>query len=208
MAIILPGLKPNATTLDGLEMVLKKNDLNPWKTNGTRVVYENPWIRVNEDDVIQPDGTPGIYGVVHFKNKAIGVVPIDDEGYIHLVGQYRYPLGLYSWEIPEGGCPEGEDHLDAAKRELAEETGLTAAHWSELCRSHLSNSVSNEEAIIYLATGLTQGTATPEATEDLAYKRVKFEQSVAMVQRGEITDSMSVMAIMHYAYNLLKKENS
>lgn len=187
-------------------MVLKKSELNPWKTNGTRVVYENPWIRVSQDDVTQPDGTPGIYGVVHFKNKAIGVVPIDEEGYIYLVGQYRYPLGQYSWEIPEGGCPEGEQYLDAAKRELAEETGLTARNWTELCRSHLSNSVSDEEAIIYLATGLTQGQATPDANEDLAHKRIKFEQTVEMVQRGEITDSMSVMAIMHYAYRLLKEQ--
>jgi 8-oxo-dGTP pyrophosphatase MutT (NUDIX family) len=179
------------------------SETNPWKTLGTTVAYANPWIEVSQHDVIQPDGTPGIYGVVHFKNKAIGVLPIDDDGFVYLVGQFRYPLGLYSWEIPEGGCPDGEEPFDAAVRELAEETGLTANHWKELCRSHLSNSVSDELAIIYLATGLTQGTARPDATEDLAHKRVHFSEAVKMVQRGEITDSMSVIAILHYAYSVV-----
>ena len=181
---------------------------NPWKTNSTKVVYENPWIKVSQHDVIQPDNTPGIYGVVHFKNKAIGVLPIDDEGFVYLVGQFRYPLGLYSWEIPEGGCPEGEEPLTAAKRELSEETGLSALHWQEICRSHLSNSVSDEEAIIYLATGLTQGVATPDATEDLAHRKVHFSDAVNMVQAGEITDSMSVMAILQHAYSTLLHASS
>lgn len=162
-------------------------------------MYDNPWIKVREDQVIRPDGKPGIYGVVHFKNKAIGVVPIDDEGMIFLVGQYRYPLDVYSWEIPEGGCPENEDPLEAAKRELLEETGLTASSWKELGRAHLSNSVCDEESIYYLATGLTQGQANPEGTEELAHKRVPFQEALQMVLRSEITDSVSVMAIMHYA---------
>jgi 8-oxo-dGTP pyrophosphatase MutT (NUDIX family) len=184
-------------------ILFMSDELNPWKTNGTMVVYSNPWIEVSQHDVIQPDGTPGIYGVVHFKNRAIGVLPIDDEGFVYLVGQWRYPLRLYSWEIPEGGCPEDEEPFEAAVRELAEETGLTAKHWEVICQSHLSNSVSDESAIIYLATGLTPGVATPDATEDLAHRRVHFSEAVKMVQRGEITDSMSVMAIMQHAYSLL-----
>ena len=116
---------------------------NPWLTTGTRLVYDNPWIRVREDQVIQPDGKESIYGVVEFKNIAIGVLPIDSEGFVHLVGQFRYPIDRYSWEIPEGGCPEGEDPLAAAKRELLEETGLSASNWEEL-RPHVSLELSHE----------------------------------------------------------------
>src|ERR1051325_382654 len=112
---------------------------NPWRTLSSEEVYENPWIKVREDAVVHPDGEQGIYGVVHFKNVAIGVLPVEDD-YIYLVGQYRYPLEKYSWEIPEGGCPEGEDFLQAAQRELAEETGLRADNWQELGRAYLSNS--------------------------------------------------------------------
>ncbi len=172
---------------------------NPWKTLSTRDVYENPWIRVRQDEVIRPDGQPGIYGVVHYKNKAIAVLPIDDEGYTYLVGQYRYTLDVYSWEIPEGGCPEGEEPLEAATRELLEETGLTAEHWTQLGTAHLSNSVSDEEAILFLATGLTHGEAQPEGTEKLEVRRVEFAEALRMVMTGEITDSLAVMTILHYA---------
>lgn len=172
---------------------------NPWKTVDQKVVYENAWIKVREDNVIRPDGSPGIYGVVHYKNKAIGVLPIDDDGFVYLVGQYRYPLEQYSWEIPEGGCPEGEEPLAAAKRELIEETGMTAASWEILGTAHLSNSVSDEEAIWYLATNLTHGKPTPDGTEELAYKRVQFDEALHMVARGEITDSLSVLAINSFA---------
>lgn len=175
------------------------NKLSPWKTNKSRIAYDNPWIRVREDDVIQPDGKPGIYGVIHFKNKAIGILPIDDEGNVYLVGQFRYPLDTYSWEIPEGGGPEGTDPLLSAQRELQEETGMTASNWRELGRAHLSNSVSDEEAIYYLATGLKKSKAEPKGTEDLAYKQVPFAEALEMVLRGEITDALSVLAIMHYA---------
>lgn len=171
---------------------------SPWKTKGTRCVYENPWIRVREDEVVQPDGKPGIYGVVHFKNTAIGVLPIDDDDKVCLVGQYRYPLERYSWELPEGGCAEGEDYLDAAKRELLEETGMVASHWTRLGSSHLSNSVSDEFAVFYVAKGLTRGTPNPEGTEQLAYKHVTFDQALDMVMQGEITDALSVLAITHY----------
>lgn len=172
---------------------------NPWRMLKTRVVYDNPWIRVREDDVIRPDGAPGIYGVVHYKNRAIGVLPVDEEGYTYLVGQYRYTLDSYSWEIPEGGGAEGEDPVEAAKRELREETGLEARAWRTLARAHLSNSVGDEDAIIFLATDLLRGEAEPEGTEKLELMRVKFEEALRMVLDGEITDSMSVIAILRYA---------
>jgi len=171
---------------------------NPWKTTETQPIYDNPWISVREDRVIHPDGNPGIYGVVHFKNKAIGVLAIED-GHLYLVGQFRYPLNTYSWEIPEGGCPENEDPLNAAKRELLEEAGLTASNWQELGRAHLSNSVSDEEAIFYLATDLQKGAPNPDGCEELVLKRVPFKQAVTMSMHGEITDALSVIAIMHYA---------
>lgn len=172
---------------------------NPWQTVSSRVVYDNPWIRVRQDEVIRPDGLPGIYGVVHYRNLAIGVLPIDDEGFTCLVGQYRYTLDIYSWEIPEGGCPEGEEPLDAARRELLEETGLVAAEWKQLGTAHLSNSVSDEAAIYYLATKLTQREAQPEGTEKLELMRVPFAEALQMVREGKITDALSVMAIQHYA---------
>jgi 8-oxo-dGTP pyrophosphatase MutT (NUDIX family) len=175
---------------------------NPWQTRQSRTVYDNPWIRVREDNVIRPDGQPGIYGSVHFKNLAVGVLPMDDEGCTWLVGQYRYVLDAYSWEIPEGGCAEGEDTLAAAQRELLEETGLRAAHYELLGRAHLSNSVSDELAVYYLATGLTQGPAEPEGTEQLQVRRVPFDEALVMTLRGEITDALSVLALQHYALKL------
>jgi 8-oxo-dGTP pyrophosphatase MutT (NUDIX family) len=186
------------------EVTTRVEESNPWTTNGTRQIYENPWLRIREDSVVQPDGKPGIYGVVHFRNKAIGAIPIDDEGYTYLVGQYRYPLGIYSWEIPEGGCPEGEDNLAAAKRELLEETGLTAEHWELLGTSHLSNSATDEIAFLYLAQGLKHGPAQPEGTERLTLQRVPFETAVEMVMGGEITDAMSMLAILLLARKLKK----
>lgn len=170
---------------------------NPWRTRASREVYDNPWISVREDRVTRPDGEPGIYGVVHFKNTAVGVLAIED-GHLYLVGQYRYTLDRYSWEIPEGGCPAGEDPLDAARRELREETGLIAASWQKLGESHLSNSVSDEHAILYLATELTAGESAPEGTERLAVRRVSLAEARSMVLDGEITDAMSQLAILAY----------
>lgn len=173
---------------------------NPWTTHATNTVYENPWILVTESEVINPRGNPGIYGVVHFKNRAVGVVPIDDEGHTWLVGQYRYTLGTYEWEIPEGGCPKGESTLDAAKRELREETGLVAEDYRLLLDDlALSNSVSDERATIYVATGLVEGEAAPEETEELRLRRLPLAEAVAMVKRGEITDSISVIALLSLA---------
>jgi len=170
---------------------------NPWTTHDTRLVYDNPWIRVTESDVTNPNGGAGIYGVVHFKNRAIGVVPIDDEDHTWLVGQYRYTLATYEWEIPEGGCPEGESPEAAARRELEEETGLVADTCERLLDGvSLSNSVTNERATVFVARGLTQTTARPEETEDLRVRRLPLAEAVDMAVRGAITDAVSVMALL------------
>jgi 8-oxo-dGTP pyrophosphatase MutT (NUDIX family) len=170
---------------------------NPWTTLDSKEVYDNPWIRVREDEVVRPDGEQGIYGVVHFKNVAIGILAVEDD-HLYLVGQYRYPLDKYSWEIPEGGCPEGEDLLAAAQRELAEETGLRALNWQMIGEAYLSNSVSDERAVWFLATNLTQGEHHPEGTEQLNIRRLHSEQVFRMVRAGEITDALSLLAIMNY----------
>ena len=137
--------------------------------------------------------------MVHFKNQAIGVLALDEDESVYLVGQFRYPLQAYSWEIPEGGCPEGEQPLAAAKRELEEETGLSAARWQTLGQSKLSNSVSDEHAVWFLARELTVGIAHPEGTEDLVVRKVSFEDALNMVLTGEITDALSQLAILSYA---------
>jgi 8-oxo-dGTP pyrophosphatase MutT (NUDIX family) len=169
--------------------------INPWKILAEKSIYENPWIRVTEFDVVNPTGGKGIYGKVHYKKLAVGVLALDAERYTYLVGQYRFVLDIFSWEIPEGGAEPGEDPQAAAKRELLEETGLVAAKWQQLLTMHLSNSVSDELAIIFLATQLEQREATPDDTEDLSIKKVSFEEAYKMVSEGEITDSISVAAI-------------
>lgn len=178
---------------------------NPWKTLSSRLVYENPWIGVREDRVIRPDGNPGIYGVVHFKNQAVGVLPVDGEGAIWLVGQHRYPLDAYSWEIPEGGCPENESPEETARRELREETGLVAERLELVATSHLSNSVSDELGYVFRATELTQGADEQEGAERIVARRVLWKEAWRMFKAGEITDSLSVIAILHEAVRRLEK---
>jgi len=169
---------------------------NPWTILAERTIYDNKWIGLTEYDVINPSGGKGIYGKVRFKNLAIGVLPLDEELNTWLVGQYRFPLNAYSWEIPEGGGAFGVDPLESAKRELLEETGLVAEEWSPIVEMHLSNSVTDEYAVIYLARKLSQQTANPEETEQLIVKKLPFEEAYQMVERGEITDAMSVAAIL------------
>ncbi len=176
---------------------------NPWTILSEQEKYSNRWIEVTEFDVLNPSGNKGIYGVVHFKNYAIGILPLDENMNTYLVGQYRFPLNEYSWEIPEGGCPLGEEKLEGAQRELLEETGLKAKHWQLILRMHLSNSVCDEAATIYVATGLSQHEAIPEETEQLVIKKLPFDEAYNMVKRGEITDAMSVAAILQTKLLLL-----
>jgi 8-oxo-dGTP pyrophosphatase MutT (NUDIX family) len=171
----------------------------PWTRHSRRIVYENPWITIWHDEVTRPDGAPGIYGVVHFANLAVGVLAIDETDRVLLVGQHRYALDAYSWEIPEGGVPSGEAPLEGARRELREETGIDAATWRELGRSHLSNSVSDESAVLFLATGLTTGTATPDGTEALELRWLPFAEVLAMTMDGEITDALTILAVQRAA---------
>ncbi|HNT51148.1 MAG TPA: NUDIX hydrolase [Cyclobacteriaceae bacterium] len=171
--------------------------MNPWKTLSSTEKYDNRWINVTEYQVINPGGGKGIYGKVHFKNKAIGIVPLDVEGNTWLVGQWRYTLNEWSWEIPEGGGALDSDPIDSAKRELREETGLVAKHWSMIQRVHLSNSVSDEEGFIFLAEDIKQEENNPEETEaDLKVWKIPFKDAYQMVMDGKITDSLSVTAIL------------
>jgi len=178
--------------------VRRDEPANPWRTVASERVYENSWISVREDSVTRPDGEPGIYGVVHYKNVAVGILPVED-GHTFLVGQYRYPLEQYSWEIPEGGCPEGEEPLQAAKRELKEETGFEAENWRMLGHAHLSNSVADEYAVWFLATGLTPGETRPEGGEILEVRRVPLGEALEMAMDGRITDVLSQVALMSHA---------
>lgn len=171
--------------------------MNNWKTLRTKEVYDNPWINVTESDVLNPSGGDGIYGVVHFKNIAVGVVPIDEEGNTWLVGQWRYTLDEYSWEIAEGGCKIGEEEpLEAAQRELLEETGIIAQKYTQILKLHTSNSVTDEVGYVFLAEGLSFTDAEPEETEDLKVLKISIEEAANWCLDGKITDAISVAAIL------------
>lgn len=179
---------------------------NPWQILESKKIYENAWIRVQEDQVINPSGGRGIYGTVSFKNKALGIVPIDENGFTWLVGQYRYPLNEYSWEIPMGGGKIVENSqdietqlLEAAQRELLEETGLVAQKWTKIARIHTSNSVTDEEGFVFLAQELSQTNSSPEETEELEVTKIHLSQALQMVMDDKITDAISMIGIMKAA---------
>lgn len=168
---------------------------NPWTILDQKEVYDNKWIHITEYDVLNPAGGKGIYGKVHFKNLALGIIALDDEMNTYLVGQYRFTLDQYTWEIPEGGGDPAIDPLESARRELLEETGLVASEWTYLRRVHLSNSVTDEDGHLYLARGLEQHQPMPEDTEELQIKKLPLEEAWQMMERGEITDSLTIIAL-------------
>ena len=167
-----------------------------WKKLSSRTVYENDWMQLREDRVINPGGGQNDYGYVHFKNVAVAIIALDDDDNTWLVGQDRYTLGEYSWELPMGGAPLDETPLMAAKRELEEETGIRAAHWKELMRLHTSNSITDELGFAYVATGLSFGETRFEETEDLAIRKLPLRDAVQMVVDGKITDAISAAALL------------
>jgi 8-oxo-dGTP pyrophosphatase MutT (NUDIX family) len=170
-----------------------------WKKLSSRTVFDNPWMEVRVDHVINPGGGENQYGWVHFRNRAVAIVPLDEAGNTWLVGQRRYTLDEYSWEVPMGGAPLAEAPLDAAKRELREETGLEASDWQELMSLHTSNSITDEVGIVYIARDLTEGETCFEETEDLEIRKLPLETAVRMVTDGEITDAISVASILRVA---------
>ena len=179
---------------------------NPWTVLSRSTVYENQWIRVEHHDVLSPSGGQGVYGTVHFKEQATGVLPIDENGNVILVGQYRFPLHAYSWEIPEGGGSHLATALESAQRELREECGLTAACWKVLLVMVLSNSVSDEGSTTFLAWELSQVPAQPDETEKLQIARVPFWDAVDRAKRGGIRDAISVAALLRVALMALQGE--
>lgn len=177
----------------------------PWRRNASKVVYDNPWITVTEHQATAPTGRPALYGGVAFKNLAMAILPIHEDGTVTLVGQHRFMFADYSWEIPEGGGPLGDDPLESAKRELAEEAGLVAAEWREVLRAQLSNSVTDELAIGYLATGLTPTEAAPDETEQLALARVPFREALEAALAGHLKDMLTVAMLLR-GYHMAKEE--
>ena len=176
-------------------MMIDENK-NPFNKIDETIVYDNKWISVKHANIITPKNTAGIYGTVHFKNYAIGIIPIDADGNTYLVGQYRYALDAYSWEIPEGGCPPNEDPEVAAHRELEEEAGIIASQLTKITEFYTSNSVTDEKAIIYLAEGLKFSTPNPEPTEDLKIRKVPFKDALGMIFDGQITDALTIIGLL------------
>jgi len=172
----------------------------PWQVHGREIVHETPWMRIEDYPITQPDGQPGRYGVVHFQNLALAILPLFDTGETVLVGQHRFPQDKYSWEIPEGGGNPEADPVEEAARELKEEAGLTAARWTEILRMDLSNSITDEASIGYIATGLTQGEAQPEGCEVLELRRLHFCDLLDEVVSGQITDALTVAMVLKAHY--------
>lgn len=177
------------------------SESDPFQTLASHIAYQNPWITVEHQDVLRPDGKPGIYGIVRFTNRAVGVLPIDDTGHVWMVGQYRRPVEAWSWEMPEGGVPYAEDLEAGALRELEEEVGIRAKTLIKVLDMDLSNSVSDETAICFVAYGLSHGTLAPEGTEVLTIKQLHFTDLLADVEAGKIRDALTV-ATVYRTYHL------
>lgn len=173
-----------------------KEEENPWKTLTTTTAFENPWIKITQHNVINPANKPSVYSVVHFKNLAIGIIPLDENYNTWIVGQYRYPLNIYSWEIIEGGGQKNVDPIESAKRELLEETGIKAIDFQKVLEMHLSNSVTDEFGIVYVAKTLSFHEAEPEETEQLQVKKIPFNELYKMVMDGKVTDSLSIAGVL------------
>lgn len=177
-----------------------------WSVASSKVVYDNPWITVTEYQAIAPTGRPALYGKVGFKNQAIGIVPLHADGTVTLVGQNRFSLANYSWELPEGGAPHGEDPLDGARRELAEEVGLRAADWRMILKMELSNSVTDEIAYGFLAMDLSPVAAEPDETEDLAVARVPFDEALDAAVAGHMPDALTVALLLRTHHMAVRGE--
>jgi len=175
---------------------------NPWKPQSSKKIFENPWLSLHEDKVINPGGGLSHYGKVNFKNFAIGIIPLDENNNTWLVGQYRYVPDCYSWEIPMGGGPIGIDPLQSAQRELQEETGLTAKNWQEIMKLHTSNSVTDERGLIYIARDLTQGETDFEEAEELLIQKLPLHEAVERVLSGEITDVISIAGLLRLQHTI------
>jgi 8-oxo-dGTP pyrophosphatase MutT (NUDIX family) len=173
-----------------------EEDGDPWIVKSVTQAFANDWFRVEANDVLRPDGSPGHYGVVRVRRVAVGVLPIGPDGHVHMVGQWRFPLGRYSWEMPEGGAEPGEDTQVCAERELAEETGLRAASLLKVLEIDLSNSLTDERAVIFIATDLTEGEAAPEPTEVLKRRSAHFLDVLDRVAAGRIRDALTVAAVL------------
>ena len=171
--------------------------IGPWQRLSQLEVYDNPWIRLTHEEVITPGGKQGIYGKIHFKSRAIGIVTLDNDHNTILVGQHRYTLDAFSWEIPMGGGALDEEPLVCAQRELKEETGLHGGEWRQLMRLHTSNSVTDEEGYLFLARGLQPGSQALGDTEsDLILKELPLTEALKMIERGEITDVISIAGLL------------
>ena len=175
---------------------MKDPHSSPWKVLKRKVEYRNAWIRLEHHDVITPGKTKGIYGSIYFTNYAIGIIPIDERGNTWLVGQYRYPLSAYSWEIPMGGGPISQPILDSAKRELKEETGLEAHKWTQVMEIHTSNCITDEQGFVFVAQSLKEGPPSFEDTEDIQIRKLPFIEAFQMVMEGQITDSISIAGLL------------